>query len=362
MDSMCGLNINRTFNYNRETSSSLTLQVTSIWMSDWGNGDVPWGLPNSKFRNLPVTIVTTEKKAVIGYNNSCPALLPECKQIKSQCIAGRATRIINGHSVTVNCWDKLLTYQCNTPNTCGALSECNVTSSSCDAKLGGVCITQKQKRQCETQQCQDVGLVCGADSFSLSGDYYEPDTTRSSDFNKAAAGLAAIGEAGQNVKDATNITEDSAIIFKGDVMKCSNKAMGISNCCQDSGWGNDIGITSCSEEEKALGTAKEDKLTISLGQYCAEKVLGVCIRKKKSYCAFNSKLARIVQQEGKAQLGLNFGSAKHPNCIAFTPKQLQQINMEGMDFSDFYEDLHEGMVVPDTSEIQQRLQQSMRDN
>ena len=352
-DGQCPSSINSTFNYQGETSSTLNLNIGTIL----GTSGMAFQLPVG---NLSVTIVTTEEKAEIGYNNSCTALIPECQQVSRQCIEGPDTRIINGISVTLPCWDEQLSYQCNTANTCGAISDCSLQSTSCKTQLAGVCIEEQQQRRCETQQCQDVGLVCGEDSFALSGDYYDPSVTQSTDFNRAAAGLAAISEAGQDVSDAANINENSAIIFKGDPMACTKKAAGISNCCKDSGWGNSIGITSCSEEEKALGDAKEDKLTISLGEYCAEKVLGICIRKKKSYCVFSSKLARIVQEEGKAQLGLNFGSAKNPDCRAFTPNQLQRIDMDSMDLSDFYEDLHEGIDMPNTDEIQQRLQQSVR--
>jgi len=310
--------------------------------------------------NRPLIITTLEERAEMGYRNSCGALLPECQQVSSQCVEGKETRVINGLSVTQDCWKEQKTYHCNTANTCTSLSACAIQSTACKTQLAGVCIEHTQTRLCETQQCQDVGLVCGADSFSLSGDYYDPSATRSSDFTQAAAGLAAVGEAGQDVKDATNINENSEIIFKGDAMSCSIKAAGISNCCKDSGWGSDIGIASCSEEEKALGTAKEDKLTVSLGRYCAEKVLGICIREKKAYCTFGSKLARIVQEAGRAQLNMDFGSAKHPDCRAFSPNELQKIDMSQMDFSDFFEDLHDGMITPDVSEIQNRLQQSVK--
>ena len=309
--------------------------------------------------DLIITAHYTTTSVELDWQNQCGSVLPECQLLADVCIEGADTREIGGITLTRDCWKKQQTYQCNAPNTCTALSQCSVQSTTCKTQFGGVCIEEKQQRLCETQQCQDVGLVCGEDSFALNGDYYDPSATQSTDFNRAAAGLAAISEAGQDVSDAANINENSAIIFKGDPMACTNKPIGISNCCQDSGWGNDIGITSCSEEEKALGDAKEDKITISLGEYCAEKVLGICIRKKKSYCVFSSKLARIVQEEGKAQLGLNFGSAKHPDCRAFTPNQLQRIDMDSMDFSDFYEDLHEGIDMPNTDEIQQRLQQSV---
>lgn len=350
---ICSAQVNTSFPYKGDAANApININVGTIW----GSAGFPFYVAVG---NFPITFITTENNVEIGYNNSCGAVLPECQQVQSQCIEGKETRMINGISVTLDCWKEQTTYQCAFPNTCSTLADCSIQSTSCETQLGGVCIKDKQQRLCDKQQCRDTGLICGADSFALSGDYYDPAATRSTDFNHAAAGLAAVSDAAGDVKDKANINENSAIIFKGNIMECSDKALGISNCCQDSGWGNGIGLTSCSEEEKALGTAKEDKLTVSLGQYCAEKVLGVCIRKKKAYCAFDSKLARIVQVEGRAQLGKNFGSAKHPDCSAFSPNELQRIDMSSMDFSDFYEDMYDAIELPNTDEIQKRLQQSV---
>lgn len=353
-DGACPSSVNASLNasHYQGGAAPMSVNVGTIFGS--------WGWPfYLSVTNFPITFITTENNVEIGYNNSCGAVLPECQQVQSQCIEGKETRMINGISVTLDCWKEQTTYQCAFPNTCDAIADCSIQSTSCDTQLGGVCIKDKQQRLCDKQQCRDTGLICGADSFALSGDYYDPAATRSTDFNHAAAGLAAVSDAAGDVKDKANINENSAIIFKGNIMECSDKALGISNCCQDSGWGNGIGLTSCTEEEKALGTAKEDKLTVSLGQYCAESVLGVCIRKKKAYCAFDSKLARIVQVEGRAQLGKNFGSAKHPDCSAFSPNELQRIDMSSMDFSDFYEDMYDAIELPSTDEIQKRLQQSV---
>ncbi|KJV77144.1 type-1V conjugative transfer system mating pair stabilization family protein [Rickettsia hoogstraalii str. RCCE3] len=35
---------------------------------------------------------------------------------------------------------------------------------------------------------------------------------------------------------------------------------------------------------------------------------------KINYCCFNSKLARIFQEQGKAQLAISFGTAQYANC------------------------------------------------
>lgn len=350
---LCSATINSRFPYpGNEAGMAFTLNTAYILT----NGNT---VPNTYLPKLPVILVVNEAVVDIGYTNSCGDLLPECQRLNSQCMEGEATRIIDGVAITLDCWHQQLTYQCHFPRTCGQFEHCPVQTTQCDISVGKVCVREQVQRLCESQLCRNTGLICGEDSFALSGDYYEPSTTRSLDFDRAAAGLAAGGEAGKDVSHAVNIDAESAIIFQGKIMRCTNKPIGMSNCCQDRGWGNSIGITSCSEEEKALGTAKEAKLTIGLGEYCAGAVLGVCIRKKKSYCAFSSKLARIVQEGGKAQLGLSFGSAKNPNCRALTPHQLQRINFNRLNFSDFYEDLHAGMNVPDMDEIRMRLQQAV---
>ncbi|WP_343118844.1 conjugal transfer protein TraN, partial [Escherichia coli] len=62
----------------------------------------------------------------------------------------------------------------------------------------------------------------------------------------------------------------------------------------------------------------------SVGEFCSKKVLGVCLQKKRSYCQFDSKLAQIVQQQGRnGQLRIGFGSAKHPDCRGITVDELQ---------------------------------------
>lgn len=38
--------------------------------------------------------------------------------------------------------------------------------------------------------------------------------------------------------------------------------------------------------------------------YCSKKFLGVCLTKRKAYCCFESKLARILQEQGRRQLGV----------------------------------------------------------
>lgn len=148
--------------------------------------------------------------------------------------------------------------------------------------------------------------------------------------------------------------------FTGKPVECRMAIAGFNNCCKDSGWGQGIGLAHCDSEEKALGKAKEKLLTVYVGTYCSKKVLGVCLQKKKAYCQFDSKLAQIVQAQGrKGQLGIGFGSGKHPDCRGITVEELQALRFDRMDFSNFYSDLNAGTTIPSDSELAERVKEQV---
>ena len=164
-------------------------------------------------------------------------------------------------------------------------------------------------------------------------------------FGQAVSVLAAVAAAGEDVAE---LNGENIRAFTGEGKSCKKFAAGFNNCCKDSGWGQDIGLSSCSSDEKALGKAKDKLLTVYVGEYCSKKVLGVCLEKKRGYCVFESKLARIVQEQGRRdQLGEGFGSGSSPECRGITVDELQKLDFGVMDFSDFYSDLDAGSDIPE---------------
>ncbi len=138
-------------------------------------------------------------------------------------------------------------------------------------------------------------------------------------------------------------------------MSCRKAFAGFSNCCKDSGWGQDAGLSQCNSDEMALGKAKAKKVTVSVGERCDHKALGVCIQKSKVYCVFGGKLARIIQEQGRRdQLGVRFGSGDSPDCRGITVPELQSIDFDKINFSDFYEDLMNNQKIPDTGTMVQQ--------
>jgi conjugal transfer mating pair stabilization protein TraN len=49
-------------------------------------------------------------------------------------------------------------------------------------------------------------------------------------------------------------------------------------------------------------------------------------------------LDKVVQVQGRKQLGINFGSGGSPNCRGLTLEEIQRIDWEQVDFTEFIED------------------------
>ena len=98
---------------------------------------------------------------------------------------------------------------------------------------------------------------------------------------------------------------------------------------------------------------KGQRLCHQVGSYCSTKVMGVCLSKKESYCCYNSRLARILNEQGRPQIGKSWGEPKEPNCSGFTIDELQQLDMSAMDLSEFIEDVTGGSI--DMDAIKERV-------
>jgi hypothetical protein len=60
---------------------------------------------------------------------------------------------------------------------------------------------------------------------------------------------------------------------------------------------------------------------------------------KHKYCCFGQILDKVIQVEGRKQLGKNFGTGGNPDCRGLTLKEIQAIDWNKVDFGEFIEDL-----------------------
>lgn len=111
-------------------------------------------------------------------------------------------------------------------------------------------------------------------------------------------------------------------------------------------------LMSCSQEEQLLGMHKGANLSVFTNEECSSKIpiIGTCIEWTDHYCSFNSILAKIINTQGKPQLGLDTA-----NCAGLTTEQLSTLDFSKIDFSEFTQALVGNAVanLPASSAIQQ---------
>lgn len=103
------------------------------------------------------------------------------------------------------------------------------------------------------------------------------------------------------------------------------------------------GLVACKENEKVLAKKREQKQAHYIGNFCSKKLklgfVSICVQKSDSYCTFNSSLGKIIQEQGREQLGISWGSPENPQCRGFTPEEFQKIDFSKIDLTEFVKDI-----------------------
>ena len=119
------------------------------------------------------------------------------------------------------------------------------------------------------------------------------------------------------------------------------------------------GLLSCEEAEKVLAMKRDARLCHGVGSFCSKRIglIKVCVEKTETYCCFNSRLARILNEQGRAQIGRGWGSAQSPDCGGFSLAQLQSLDFSRMDLAEFYAEI--APTLPDAGATRARVQQKV---
>lgn len=285
-------------------------------------------------------------------------------KISEKCTQAGGNRVFtkNGKTYTLNseCWQYQEEYLVGeaSDNECKAYennSNCSVTERECILSQGGKCLRFRNKYQCSKVTKTD-GYLCGDEFFCSDGSCADLEGSVNTDFGHAVSQLANLAKASEDY----DYDEQKFRAFSGRAMFCRKSGFGYSDCCKDSGWGQSAGLAKCNDEEQMLGQAKEKKTAVFVGTFCSRKVLGKCVQRKSGYCVFDNKLARITQVQGRSgQLGFGFGGASNPDCRGLTVDELQSIDFNAMDYSDFYDELNSNTEVPNKDQMIDYMKKSI---
>ena len=120
----------------------------------------------------------------------------------------------------------------------------------------------------------------------------------------------------------------------------------------------DFLLSGCDQQDMEVGILRGSGMCHEVGTYCSSKILGICVQKSKGHCCFNTKLGRIIQEQGRPQLksfnGIGWGTPKKPYCRGFTPEEFQALDFSRMDLSEYYSDIE--------ARAQGDIQIDMKDN
>lgn len=100
----------------------------------------------------------------------------------------------------------------------------------------------------------------------------------------------------------------------------------------------------CRVGEKLLFCKKEGDFCTYVETYCSARFLSICLQRKSVYCCFNSKLARIVNEQGRPQVGRGWSrKSGRDDCRGFTLNEFARLRFDRMDLGEFYSDIQRRM-------------------
>ncbi len=189
----------------------------------------------------------------------------------------------------------------------------------------------------DLQDAQDGG-ACGQVGYCVGAGCETVRPEANTGFVEATTRLNMALELGGEEFDRNDMR-----FFTGQRRACHIKLFGLANCCKNSGLL--VGLGNCSASEKELAEERNAGNTHYLGRYCSKRTFfGVCIRRSRAWCVFGSKLGRILQQQGRAQLGIGWGS-----CRGLTVAEIEGVDFASLDLSEFTQDLMDGSREPSVS-------------
>jgi len=293
-----------------------------------------------------------------------------CSDAVKTCVSS-GTRIVDGFAVTKDCWQWAYTKTCNYPSrdNCKNYSHCYaVAELPCLLRDSlGNCVNLQKEFSCKSWEpvtidketvrmgvaqregkdrlvCRGVPCIDG----NCIGKGYLTDADMMDSVSKLYAVSRMKEGADPNFK-----------LFAGFAQNCSKKATSYTNCCSISlkGWGKQLGAK-CSKDEIDLIDKRQKNLCVYVGKE-NKQTMGITSVVKHHYCCFGSLLNKVIQVEGRKQLGMSFGSGKSPDCRGLTLAEIMQLDFSKMDFSEFYVDLLKRMKLPKIEEVNARINSSL---
>lgn len=340
------------------------LGLTTSWNFYTSSGTASW----THVKNAPtcdnfnqIELPRKEKDGKEGWDIATPvqdSILERnnCYEGARICISS-GSRNFDGMVVNRPCWQERVTYVCKSDpiGACEYLKKrgCNLQSSQC--LEGNPCLKWERTYDCSDTRIIDTEDLSAGELFCLNGDCHKPEPEQNNDMNEAVVNLAIMQAM---KKDMGNTNPPN--IFKGEKNNCERYITNFCDCCSDlDGWGRTIGLTRCNAEERSLAEKRKKGLCYFVGSYIPTKVLGFEITKRRTYCCFSTKLARLLHEQGRNQIKRSWGSPENPDCGPLTISEIAMMKFDQMNFSEIFEELFKDVSIKAQKSFPKQIQNQM---
>ena len=286
----------------------------------------------------------------------------------AQCISGSKTciesgeRIIEGIKISKPCWKYGYTTTCQFPskNDCHLLKGCyEVSLRECLLydSLGN-CVNQRKEFSCKKREIsfdetkrlrqkltgdEAKRLICKGIPC-IDGNCIDKSYAMDGDMMSSAAYLNAAAKL------------KSSNLFQGFSQHCTKKPVEYINCCKKKGWGEALGAT-CNQNERSLQDLRAKNLCVYVGK--STNGIAPLHTNKHHFCCFGNMLNKVLQTQARKQLRIGFGHGGFPDCRGLTIEEIQKLDFEKMDFSEFMAEIKERMKIPNVADIETRMKDSV---
>jgi len=199
------------------------------------------------------------------------------------------------------------------------------------------------------KRCDSSG-VCPVDAAS--GEQVVINCQKINEFAEAATIMNVLENANKDMTCSNgNVDANSGqclgqiYFFSGASGSCKEPGTDTSffQCCTTDSGSFLMVEAACGSSDRQTSEAMFAKRTHFVGTHCVDSwpMVG-CVQKAQVHCVFQSKLGRIIQEQGRPQLSTaihSWGTADAPNCRGFTPEEFQSLDFSKMDLSEFFTDI-----------------------
>jgi hypothetical protein len=230
------------------------------------------------------------------------------------------------------------TYSCNSGDTLNGTTCTHLTGYACPYGSGYQCLLNGASWQCSDVSCANTVTT-------------QPDTSSYQNDGQVDANTGqCLGQ---------------IYIFNGSAGTCKEPGVDTNffQCCTTD-TGSFLFVEAvCGTGDRTTSEALAAGRAHYVGNYCADSwpLIG-CVQSARTYCIFQSKLGRIVQEQGRMQLKAfqdaygnpYWGTPQAPNCRGFTPQEFQSLDFSKMDLSEYFADIK--------TKADSAIQQDMKNN